>query len=193
MEFVDGRASIRSAPGSPHNGRDGVSGIVTRRPLAYAHAQGVVHRDVKPANIIDGPTDWLDSRLRHRSLVDTSTLTLPDMLGTATYIGSRTIGESRRGPSADVWSLGIVLSECLTGERVYAGTPSEVLARRLGWTGGVARRTAVSWRLLLTGISRPSPRIDCGALDVSAMLAPQPSGRPGFAAVPASDVTNHRR
>jgi len=119
-----------------------------------------VHRDVKPANILIGAdglarlTDFGIARL-----VDTSTLTLTGtMLGTATYMAPEQLENHAVGPSADVWSLGIVLLECLTGERVYAGTPSEVLARRMAGPVTLPDGLPVPWKLLLTGCSRPRPR-----------------------------------
>src|SRR5487761_2031100 len=52
-------------------------------------------------------------------------------LGTVSYMAPEQLEDHQVGPEADVWSLGIVLLECLTGERAYRGTPSEVMARRI--------------------------------------------------------------
>ncbi|HUZ40652.1 MAG TPA: serine/threonine-protein kinase, partial [Acidimicrobiales bacterium] len=129
MEFVDGPSLDQVLRQGPLSTAETASiGVSLADALAYAHAQGVVHRDVKPANILIGPdglarlTDFGIARL-----VDTSTMTLTGtMIGTATYMAPEQLENHAVGPSADVWSLGIVLLECLTGERVFAGTPSEV-------------------------------------------------------------------
>jgi hypothetical protein len=70
-----------------------------------------------------------------------------------------------------VWSLGIVLLECLTGERVYTGTPSEVIARRLAGPVPLPATLPVPWKTLLGGMldHRPDQRLH--AAEVSALLA----------------------
>ena len=192
MEFVDGPSLDQVLRQGPLTTAETASvGSSLADALAYAHAQGVVHRDVKPANILIGPdglarlTDFGIARL-----VDTSTLTLTGtMLGTATYMAPEQLENHAVGPSADVWSLGIVLLECLTGERVYAGTPSEVLARRLAGPVALPEGLPVPWRLLLTGMLAPEPEDRLGALDVSAMLATPAFRSPWVRTVPASDLT----
>jgi serine/threonine protein kinase len=178
MEFVDGPSLDQVLRQGPLTAAETAAiGSSLADALAYAHAQGVVHRDVKPANILIGAdglarlTDFGIARL-----VDTSTLTLTGtMLGTATYMAPEQLENHAVGPSADVWSLGIVLLECLTGERVYAGTPSEVLARRMAGPVTLPEGLPVPWRLLLTGMLAPVPEDRLSALDVSTMLA-----SPGF-------------
>jgi serine/threonine protein kinase len=123
-------------------------------------------------------------------LVDTSTLTLTGtMLGTATYMAPEQLENHAVGPSADVWSLGIVLLECLTGERVYAGTPSEVLARRMAGPVALPDDLPVPWRLLLTGMLASAPEDRLSALDVSTMLAAPAFRSPWVRSTPSSDLT----
>jgi serine/threonine protein kinase len=192
MEFVDGPSLDQVLRDGPLTTEETASvGSSLADALAYAHAQGVVHRDVKPANILIGAdglarlTDFGIARL-----VDTSTLTLTGtMLGTATYMAPEQLENHAVGPSADVWSLGIVLLECLTGERVYAGTPSEVLARRMAGPLSLPEGLPVPWKLLLTGMLADAPENRLSALDVSTMLAAPAFRSPWVRATPASDVT----
>jgi len=192
MEFVDGPSLDQVLRDGPLTAEETASvGSSLADALAYAHAQGVVHRDVKPANILIGAdglarlTDFGIARL-----VDTSTLTLTGtMLGTATYMAPEQLENHAVGPSADVWSLGIVLLECLTGERVYAGTPSEVLARRMAGPLTLPEGLPVPWKLLLTGMLADAPDDRLSALDVSTMLAAPAFRAPWVRSTPASDVT----
>jgi serine/threonine protein kinase len=192
MEFVDGPSLDQVLRQGPLTTAETASiGSSLADALAYAHAQGVVHRDVKPANILIGAdglarlTDFGIARL-----VDTSTLTLTGtMLGTATYMAPEQLENHAVGPSADVWSLGIVLLECLTGARVFAGTPSEVLALRLAGPVKLPDGLPVPWRLLLTGMLASSPDDRLSALDVSTMLAAPAFGAPWVADASSSDMT----
>jgi serine/threonine protein kinase len=111
------------------------------------------------------------------------------MLGTATYMAPEQLENHAVGPSADVWSLGIVLLECLTGERVYASTPSEVLARRMAGPVTLPDGLPVPWKLLLTGMLAPIPDDRLSALDVSTMLAAPAFRNPWVRMSPASDLT----
>ncbi len=100
--------------------------------LSHLHAKNVTHRDIKPANVLLGPdgpllTDFGIAYTLDLSRV-TSTGTVP---GTAAYMApEQVLGESA-GPPADVYALGLVLLECVTGEREYPGTMAESAVVRL--------------------------------------------------------------
>lgn len=192
MEFVDGPSLDQILRNGPLTTAETASiGSSLADALAYAHAQGVVHRDVKPANILlgaDGLARLTDFGIAR--LVDTSTLTLTGtMLGTATYMAPEQLENHAVGPSADVWALGIVLLECLTGERVYAGTPNEVLALRLSGPVKLPDGLPVPWKLLLTGMLASGPGDRLSALDVSTMLAAPAFRSPWVPSMISSDET----
>lgn len=91
--------------------------------LAHAHTVGVVHRDVKPANIIIGSADKVkvtDFGIA-RAVGDTSLTATGSVLGTAQYISPEQAAGEEVTPATDVYSLGIVLYEMLTGAVPFTG------------------------------------------------------------------------
>ena len=91
--------------------------------LGYAHSQGVVHRDVKPANVFlleDGTVKLLDFGI---AKLATSTLTRQgDVVGSAPYMSPEQIaGALDLDGRSDVWSTGILLYELLTGHKPFEG------------------------------------------------------------------------
>jgi serine/threonine-protein kinase len=99
--------------------------------LAYAHEHGVVHRDVKPQNVLlsrDGETKVTDFGIA-RSLDAESGLTLTGtVLGTSSYLSPEQASGLRVTPAADVYSLGVVLYELLAGEVPFPGGNQVVVA-----------------------------------------------------------------
>ncbi len=109
--------------------------------LAAASASGVVHRDVKPSNIflrngaVEGAT-LIDFGIARRMLDAGATFSLTRtgmLLGTLGYMApEQALGAKTAGTRADVFSLGCVLFECLTGQRAFGGSHAiEVLANLL--------------------------------------------------------------
>jgi serine/threonine-protein kinase len=115
--------------------------------LDYAHRRGIVHRDVKPENVLlhDGHalvTDFGIARAITQASA-TSTLTQAGVvLGTPAYMSpEQTIGERELDGSTDVYSLGCMLYEMLTGAPPFTGrTPQAVFARHLTEAAPSARR-----------------------------------------------------
>ena len=99
--------------------------------LAHAHEHGVVHRDVKPANVLlgrDGSVRVLDFGI---ASLDEPDATVDDrMLGTLSYMAPETCQGGRPTPATDVWAVGVMVYEALTGANPYrARTPDELRER----------------------------------------------------------------
>ncbi|MFB9929969.1 serine/threonine-protein kinase [Amycolatopsis halotolerans] len=110
--------------------------------LAHVHAHAVTHRDLKPANILmsdDGPriADFGVARI-----VDATRVTNTGaVVGTAAYLSPEQVLGEHPGPASDVYALGLVLLECLTGVREYPGTAAETAVVRLHRSPGVPSGT----------------------------------------------------
>jgi hypothetical protein len=101
--------------------------------LAFVHANGVTHRDIKPANVLlDEQDGVLLADFGIALLVDCTRVTLSGaVIGTAAYMAPEQVRGELVGPPADVYSLGLVLLEALTGRREYPGTSVESACARL--------------------------------------------------------------
>jgi serine/threonine protein kinase len=97
--------------------------------LDYAHRNGVVHRDVKPANILIGPTGSAKlADLGIATAAEMTSITRPgSILGTAAYMPPERLDGEAGGAAADVYSLAAVAFEVLTGHKARSGrTPAEI-------------------------------------------------------------------
>lgn len=107
-------------------------GLQAAEGLAYAHERGVVHRDVKPSNLILDATGvvWVaDFGLAYH--VDDATMTADGaVIGTPRYMSPEQARGEKTDPRTDVCSLGITLYELLTGTAAYAGSSVADTLRR---------------------------------------------------------------
>ncbi|UQA56005.1 serine/threonine-protein kinase [Polyangium aurulentum] len=129
MEWLDGEDLARRLSRAPLTVEQSVAlAIRIAEALAFAHARGVVHRDLKPANIfLPGgrieDAKVLDFGLAHLGGAGTRMTRSGAVLGTPGYMApEQARGNERVGPESDVFSLGCVLYECLTGEKAFGGT-----------------------------------------------------------------------
>lgn len=132
MELVDG-PSLDAAMRSGQQLDVRRIGAEVADALAYVHARDVVHRDVKPGNVLlgrDGRAKLADFGIAR--LVDQAHLTRTgQVMGTAAYLAPEQVrGEGVTG-AADVYSLGLVLLEVATGRREFAGNATESAVARL--------------------------------------------------------------
>jgi hypothetical protein len=141
-EYVPG-ITLRQALRSGRFGDDAAieSAAQVLDGLAFAHARGIVHRDVKPSNVLVAEDDDVSVRLFDfglAQLADADTLTaVGDVPGTLAYISPERLHGEQAGPPADVWAVGVLLWEALaghhpfwrespleTGEEIKTGAPS---------------------------------------------------------------------
>lgn len=136
MEYVRGRDLARVLREDGPLPVDQAIAVVSAAAdaLAHAHAAGVVHRDVKPANIIvsdDGRVKVTDFGIA-RATGDATMTATGTMLGTANYISPEQARGDTVGPASDIYSLGILLYESLTGSVPFtADSPVGVALRHV--------------------------------------------------------------
>ena len=133
MELVQGRdlARVLREDGRLSPERAVAIGVQVCDALAHAHAAGMVHRDVKPANIIvaDDRVKVTDFGIARAAGHSTLTAT-GSVLGTAQYISPEQAAGKPIGPASDLYSLGIVLYEMLTGSVPFTGDSAIAVAMR---------------------------------------------------------------
>ncbi len=134
MQLIEGdtlKERIAQAPLSP--AATAAVGVGLAHALAHAHEAGIVHRDVKPSNILldaSNSTYLTDFGISRRLDATTRTAT-GNLIGTAAYLSPEQVLGGPVGRSADVYALGLVLLECLTGRLEYDGGPLEAAIARL--------------------------------------------------------------
>jgi serine/threonine protein kinase len=127
MEFLEGGTLARKLGHKPQAPRDAATIVeALARAVQHSHAHGVVHRDLKPANILlaaDGTPKVVDFGLARQSEAGMGTRT-GDLIGTPSYMApEQAAGRSHRsGPAGDVYALGAILYECLTGRPPFKGS-----------------------------------------------------------------------
>ncbi|MBK8258062.1 MAG: protein kinase [Polyangiaceae bacterium] len=173
MEWLDGVDLEERMQKSPLNVREALA-LVRRaaEALGAAHERAIVHRDIKPSNLFLVEGNIEKAKLLDFGIARSREATRPAtrtgmLLGTPGYMApEQTLGSKDLTPAADVFALGCVLYECLTGEAAFSGEHMMVVLAKiiLGQTPRIR-------------IARPGVPT---ALDdlVASMLAKDPSERP---------------
>ncbi len=173
MELVRGRSLadlLRDGPLDPE--LVAALGRQVAGALHQAHRSGIVHRDVKPSNVLvdeDGAARLADFGIA-RLAGDVSLTATGATMGTAAYLAPEQLrGGSVRG-SADVYALGLVLLEGLTGRREYPGSSAEAAMARLVRDPVVPEHLPQGWRALLAAMTARDPRARPDTATVAAGL-----------------------
>ncbi|MGW0494662.1 protein kinase domain-containing protein [Streptomyces sp. NPDC003007] len=199
MQLIDGQTlKSRIAEGPLSCEAAAALGAALADALAHAHEADIVHRDVKPSNIIlDSSgrphlTDFGISRL-----LDATTRTATGTLtGTAAYLSPEQVLGRPVGRPADLYALGLVLLECVTGRLEYDGGPLEAAIARLHRRPVLPDFLSDGFAALLRDMAsleeqdRPTARDCARALTRLAETSTVPSSasvaRPVLSAVPAA-------
>jgi serine/threonine protein kinase len=127
LELIEGGSLDRRLSGAawpPRAAAELVEALA--RAIEHAHRRGIIHRDLKPSNILlaaDGTPKIADFGLAKMISGDGGQTRTGEILGTPGYMAPEQ-AEGRRdiGPAADIWALGAILYECLTGRRPFCGS-----------------------------------------------------------------------
>jgi WD40 repeat protein len=186
LEFCSGGSLEKKLAGTPLPTRDAARVVeILAHAVQAAHHEGIIHRDLKPANVLlaaDGAPKIADFGLAKK--LDAAGPTASNaIMGTPSYMAPEQAGGkgTEVGPAADVYALGAILYECLTGRPPFrAATPLDTLLQ-------VATEDAVSPRRLQPQVPRDLETICLKCLEKS------PAKRYASAADLAEDLSHWQR
>lgn len=179
LEYVAGRdlrTRLKQGPMGPAAvaaiGRD------IARALAHIHSRNVVHRDVSPGNILlpepHGHDHGVAAKLTDLGIarfLDAGRITATGTLvGTVAYLSPEQVQGEELTVACDIYSLGLVLLECLTGCREFSGPTTESALARLGRDPKIPAHLSPDWRDLLTRMCARSATDRPSAADVATAL-----------------------
>ncbi|RUQ97543.1 serine/threonine protein kinase [Labedella endophytica] len=177
MELVDGPTLRDRIAGGPI-GRVDVAAMAgdLAEALHAVHEAGMVHRDVKPSNVLLAPSISPTREFRAKladfgiaHLVDSARLTTPGtIMGTAAYLSPEQTRGVAPAPAGDVYSLGLVLLESFTRERAFPGNMAESLVARVQRDPTIPGDIGYAWKSLLTAMTSRTPEDRPTALEVAA-------------------------
>jgi len=181
MELLDGTSLAALVHGGPLPVREAVRiGAEVARALEATHLIGIVHRDIKPGNVMvtrTGHVKVLDFGIARLTAETAAEQATRDILGTAAYMSPEHAQGGRAGPASDVYSLGCLMVAMITGRPPFTGANSVAIARQQ------VTEPPPRLRALRPGVPEPLDAL------VAAMLAKTPAARPTAAAVARSLAT----
>jgi hypothetical protein len=177
MEYIDGGTLSSLISRGPVAPRDAAS-LATDlgEALHVVHQAGIIHRDIKPANILLRPPLTEEHTFRAvladfgiAYVVDAARVTTPGMtIGTAAYISPEQVRGHAPTPASDIYSLGLVLLEALSGTRAFsAQTPVKAISVRLTAAPQIPGDWGYGWRSLLSAMTALDPDARPTALEVA--------------------------
>lgn len=173
MELVDGPTLAEEVRGrAMEPARAAVIGAGLAEALAHVHSAGVVHRDVKPANVLltgEGTAKLADFGIALLG-EDPRHTTTGMLVGTAGYLAPEQIRGGTVTGATDVHALGLVVLECLTGVREYPGTGIAAAVARLHREPEIPVVLGGSWVELLGAMTEEDPSQRPGAAQAAMAL-----------------------
>ena len=136
MEYVEGPTLRDLMAAGPLSVREAL-GLTAQilRPLGAAHRAGLVHRDIKPENVLlpaDGSVAKVADFGLARAVTEATQTTTGNVLGTVAYLAPELITSGTSSPRADLFSVGIIVYELLTGEQPFAAdAPIQIAFRNV--------------------------------------------------------------
>src|SRR5579862_5860320 len=138
MELMEGGSLDRRLVGTPLSSKEAAVICETlARAMQFAHERGIIHRDLKPANVLltaDGTPKITDFGLAKQFDTDSGQTKTGAILGTPSYMAPEQAGgvTKKIGPAADIYALGAILYELLTGRPPFrAETPFDTVLQVL--------------------------------------------------------------
>jgi hypothetical protein len=143
--------------------------------LHVIHSRGIVHRDVKPANVLLAPAHLPTRRWNAKladfgiaRLLDESRLTATGrIIGTPGYLSPEQVRGEQVGSAADIYSLGLLMLEALTGVQPFPGPALESASARLVRDPTIPGEVGADWVELLTAMTARDAAARPTALDVA--------------------------
>ncbi|MBM7780579.1 serine/threonine-protein kinase [Arthrobacter tumbae] len=180
MELITGQDLHRTHFHAPLSAEETKAmGRGVAQALAYIHSQRVIHRDVKPANILLG-TSGNPHRAENPKLTDFGIARLVEeahltatgqSVGTAAYFSPEQAEGLAATAASDIYSLGLVLLECLTGETPFPGPAAASAAARLHRDPVIPASPDSDWGRLLRDMTHRNPAARPSAEDVARALS----------------------